>query len=69
MRLTISAYPLAQAGFMSIDADSASEVVYQLLFSSDLNYMQDETYGELNNQVNEVKRMLNSVIKKLTANG
>ena len=34
-----------------------------------LNYIQDETYGELNQQVNEVKRMLNSVIKKLTANG
>jgi len=31
--------------------------------------MQDETYRELNEQVNEVKRMLNSFIQKLTANG
>jgi len=33
------------------------------------NYIQDETYRELNQQVNEVKRMLNSFIQKLTANG
>ena len=54
---------------MSIAAGSASEVEYQLLFACDLNYIQDETYGELNKQLNEVKRILNSVIKKLTANG
>jgi len=54
---------------MSITAGSASEVEYQPLPACDLNYIHDETYGELNQQVNEVKRMLNSVIKKLTANG
>ena len=54
---------------MSITAGSASEVEYQLLLACDLNYIQDETYGELNQQVNEVKRILNSVIKKLIANG
>ncbi|RLC22971.1 MAG: hypothetical protein DRH21_07660 [Deltaproteobacteria bacterium] len=37
------------------------------LLSCDLNYIQDETYRELNQQVNEVKRMLNSFIQKLTA--
>jgi len=52
---------------MSIAAGSASEVEYQLLFACDLNYIQDETYGELNQQVNEVKRMLNSFIQKPTA--
>ena len=52
---------------MSIVAGSASEVEYQMLLACDLNYIQDETYGELNQQVNEVKRMLNSFIKKLTA--
>ena len=30
--------------------------------------MLDETYRELNQQVNEVKKMLNSFIQKLTAN-
>ncbi len=56
------------ARFMSIAAGSASEVEYQLLLAYDLDYMQDETYRELNQQVNEVKRMLNSFIQKLTAN-
>jgi four helix bundle protein len=52
---------------MSIAARSASEVEYQLLLAYDLDYMQDETYRGLNQQVNEVKRMLNSFIQKLTA--
>jgi four helix bundle protein len=56
------------ARFMSIAAGSASEVEYHLLLACDLNYIQDETYKELNQQVNEVKRMLNSFIQKLTAN-
>jgi len=56
------------ARFMSIAAGSASEVEYQLLLACDLNYIHDEIYGELNKQVNEVKRMLNSFIQKLTAN-
>ena len=57
------------ARFMSIAAGSASEVEYQLLLAYDLNYLQDETYRELNQQVNEVKRMLNSFIQKLKAKG
>ncbi len=57
------------ARFMSIAAGSASEVEYQLLLACDLNYIPNETYRELNQQVNEVKRMLNSFIQKLTANG
>ena len=57
------------ARFMSIAGGSASEVEYQLLLACYLNYIQDETYRELNHQVNEVKMMLNSFIQKLTANG
>ena len=48
---------------MSIAAGSVSEVEYHLLLACALNYIQDETYGELNKQINEVKRVLNSVIK------
>ncbi len=57
---------------MSIAAGSSGEVEYQLLLACDLNYIQDETYpvyGELFQQtfcVNEIERMLNSFIKKLT---
>ena len=57
------------ARFLSMAAGSASEVEYPLLLARDLNYIQDETYKELTQQVIEVKRMLNSFIKKLTANG
>jgi four helix bundle protein len=53
--------------FMVIAAGSASEVEYQLLLAYELNYIQDEMYRELNQQVNDVKRMLNSFIQKLTA--
>ncbi len=59
---------------MGIAAGSASEVEYQLFLVCDLNYIQDETYplnGGLIQQtpcVNEVKRMLSSFVKKLTAN-
>lgn len=56
------------ARFMSIAAGSASEVEYQLLLAYELNYIQSELYEELKLQVNEVKMMLNSIIKKLTAN-
>ncbi len=56
------------ARFMSIAAGSASEVEYQLLLAYELNYIRNELYEELNLQVNEVKMMLNSFIKKLTAN-
>lgn len=56
------------ARFMSIAAGSASEVEYQLLLACDLNYIQDETHNDLNQQVNEIKRMLNSFIQQLTAN-
>jgi len=56
------------ARFMSIAGGSASEVEYQLLLACDLNYIQDEIYRELNQQINEVKRMLNTFIQKLIAN-
>ena len=52
---------------MNIAAGSASETEYHLLLACDLNYIQDETYRELNQQVNEAKRMLSSFIQKLTA--
>jgi hypothetical protein len=41
---------------MIIAAGFASEVEYQLLFACNLNDIQDETYRELNQQVNEVKQ-------------
>jgi len=56
------------ARFLSIAAGSASETEYQLLLAKDLGYMEPDNYNRLNQQVNDVKRMLNSFIQKLTAN-
>jgi four helix bundle protein len=53
------------ARFLGIAAGSASEVEYQLILSRDLGYLQPEKHAELDVQVNEVKRMLNSFIQKL----
>ncbi len=58
------------ARFINTAAGSASEVEYQLFLACDLNYIQDETYVEFIQQtlwVNEVKKMLSSFFKKLTA--
>jgi four helix bundle protein len=54
------------ARFLSIAAGSASEVEYQLLLAHDLGYLSDDLHRQLENQTNEVKRMLNSFIKTLS---
>ena len=55
------------ARFLSIAAGSASEGEYQLCLARDLGYLSNETHEQLDAQVNEVKRMLNSFIRKLTS--
>ncbi len=40
---------------MSIATGSASKMEYQVILACNLNYIQDETYEELIQQVNEVK--------------
>ena len=54
------------ARFVSIAAGSASESEYQPLLARDLGYLQPEVHRQLDDQVNEVKRMLNSFIKTLS---
>ncbi len=56
------------AHFMNIAAGSVSEVEYQLILARDLGYVPEGSYNQLNEQVNEVKRMLNSFLQQLTAN-
>lgn len=55
------------ARFLSIAGGSASEAEYQLLLARDLGYLPDEHHRQLDAQVNEVKRMLNSFIQTLSA--
>ena len=54
------------ARFLSIAAGSTSEAEYQLLLARDLGYLQHEHHRQLDAQANEVKRMLNSFIQKLS---
>ncbi|MBI4956204.1 MAG: four helix bundle protein [Myxococcales bacterium] len=54
------------ARFLSIAAGSASEAEYQMLLARDLTYLAPDTHGQLDAQANEVKRMLNGFIQKLS---
>ena len=54
------------ARFLSIAAGSASESEYQLLLAFDLGYLQPDAHRQLDEQVNEVKRMLHSFIRTLS---
>jgi four helix bundle protein len=54
------------ARFLSIAAGSASESEYQLLLARDLGYLEPDVHRHLDDQVNEVKRMLNAFIKTLS---
>lgn len=46
---------------------SASETEYQLLLARDLGFLPDDMYTVLHNNVEEVKRMLASLLKTLRA--
>ena len=54
------------ARFLSIAAGSASETEYQLLLARDLGYLDPQNHQDLDTQINEVKRMLNAFIQRLT---
>ena len=56
---------LELARFLSIAAGSASEAEYQLILARDLGYLSPKAREDLDTQVNEVERMLNSFIQKL----
>ena len=58
---------LELARFLSIAAGSASDAEYQLFLALDLGYLSNETHEKLDAQVNEVKKMLNSFIQKLSS--
>ena len=55
------------ARFVSIASGSASETEYQLLLACDLGYLSTDEYRAVDGQVNEVKKMLGALHRKLTA--
>lgn len=53
------------ARFSIIAMGSASELEYHLLLAHDLSLLDDATYNVLNDDLNEVRRMLNVFIQRL----
>ena len=56
------------ARFLHIAMGSASELDYHLLLARDLGFLHDTNYERLENELREVRRMLNVFIQKLRAN-
>jgi four helix bundle protein len=54
--------------YIQIAMGSASELDYHLILSHDLGLLPDSDYQNLNEQTQEVKRMLVGLLKKLKAN-
>ena len=55
------------ARFLQMAMGSASETEYQLILARDLEFLPKESYEKLQNDVEEVKRMLASLLKTLRA--
>jgi len=55
--------------FVQMAIGSASEVECQLMLARDLSYIKTEPHAALENQVQELKRMLIRLSQRLTANG
>jgi four helix bundle protein len=53
--------------FFNIAIGSASELEYQLILAFDLNYIDQEVYSQVSNELVEVRRMLYSFVQKLKA--
>jgi four helix bundle protein len=56
------------ARFLQIALGSAHEVEYQALLARDLGCLNEEYYQKLYQQIEEVKRMLNGLITRLSIN-
>lgn len=54
--------------YLQIAQGSASELDYHILLAHDLNYIDDSEYAVLSDRISEVRRMLTSFIRKLSAN-
>ncbi len=56
------------ARFLQIAMGSASETEYELILARDLEFLVNDNYENLHNGVEEVKRMLASLLKTIRAN-
>ena len=53
------------ARFLRVAAGSASELEYHLLLARDLRLLAPQDYEHLNSEVEKIKRMLSSFVKRL----
>jgi len=51
--------------FLQIAQGSASELDYHLLLSRDLNFLTEDDYATLSRQVEEIRRMLTTLTKRV----
>lgn len=51
--------------FVQIAMGSASETAYLLILCKDLGYISDKEFNKLLNEIQEIKKMLSSLISKL----
>jgi len=51
--------------FLTIALGSASEVEYLITLSKDLNYIDEDSFSELNNDINTIKRKVYTLKQKL----
>ena len=56
------------AHFLVIASGSASELVYQILLSKDLEYVSEPIHDQLQADLTEIHKMHNAFIKKLKSN-
>ena len=54
--------------YFLIAMGSSSELEYLLLLACDLGYLQEPTYQSMQNDLTEIRKMLNAFIQKLKAN-
>lgn len=57
------------ARFCRIAMGSASELEYQLQLATELTFLDEATFQDLDRKVNEVQKMLTALIKRLTNHG
>lgn len=55
------------ARFLQIAFGSASELEYQLLLASELNFLEKGDYSNLSDQITQIKRMLSAFMQTLRA--
>ena len=55
------------ARFLQMAMGSASETEYQLILARDLEFLPKDSYEKLHNEVEEVKRILASLLKTIRA--